>query len=134
MDLTDIPYPDGFFDAVYCSHVLEHIPDDQRAMKELCRVLSVSGWAILQVPLDLNREKTFEDDSIQPPDERERAFGQFDHVRVYGKDYITRLEEAGFKVMVEDFVCRFTENEVHRLGLDPTERIYFCTKQRPTSA
>ena len=128
MDLTNIQYPDNHFDAIYCSHVLEHIPDDRKAMQEMNRVLKVGGWAILQVPIDLNKEHTFEDWSIQEPDDRERAFGQSDHVRFYGRDYKDRLEAAGFKVTIDSFVESLSASTIQRFGLDPTEGIYFCEK------
>jgi SAM-dependent methyltransferase len=79
MDITDIQYPDNSFDVIYCSHVLEHVPQDRRAMRELARVLKPGGWAVLAVPI--KGEKTFEDASVTAPEERERLFGQFDHVR-----------------------------------------------------
>jgi SAM-dependent methyltransferase len=98
MDLTDIQYPDGAFDIVMVSHVLEHIPDDRRAMRELRRVTSPGGWALLQVPL--RDGPTLEDPSITDPDERVRAFGQADHVRMYGPDIAERLTQGGFRVEV----------------------------------
>ena len=86
IDITDIPYADGSFDVILCSHVLEHIPDDRRAMRELRRVLAPRGWALLQVPIDHQRAVTFEDPSVTDPAERARLFGQHDHVRWYGRD------------------------------------------------
>jgi len=130
MDLTIIPYPDHSFDAIYCSHVLEHIPDDRAAMKELLRVLRPGGWAILQVPIDPSRDATLEDLSIQTPEERENYYWQFDHVRLYGNDYKARLEDVGFEVTVDWFVRTFTDADVRRLGLDSSEGIFFCTKPR----
>ena len=87
MDVHDIPFDENTFDVVFCNHVLEHIPDDTKAMKELFRVLKPKGMAVLQIPQDLNRETTFEDNSITDKKERAKIFGQYDHVRVYGKDY-----------------------------------------------
>ncbi len=129
MDITDIQYPDNSFDVVYASHVLEHIPDDVKAMRELCRVLKPSGWAILQVPIYGNR--TLEDPNIKTPEEREKIFGQHDHVRTYGHDgiYKTRLEKAGFDVMVDSFVKTLGPDKAARLGLIASEDIYFCTKK-----
>jgi SAM-dependent methyltransferase len=129
MDLTKIEFPDESFDAIYCSHVLEHIPNDARAMEELARILRTGGWAILQVPLDRNRATTYEDATITDPEGRERAFGQFDHVRMYGRDYKMRLEKAGFVVTVDPFVETLSKEDVHRLGLDPLEDVYLCEKQ-----
>lgn len=99
-DITKIPYPDASFDAIYCSHVLEHVPDDRKAMRELRRVLRPGGWALILVPV--RDSPTIEDPSITDPLERERLFGQFDHVRFYGPDFRDRLEEAGFRVEVID--------------------------------
>lgn len=98
MNVLDIPFKDEHFDLIICNHLLEHVPADIDAMKELFRVLKPSGSAILQVPLSLNSEKTTEDPTITQPEDRERFFGQFDHVRIYGQDYFTRLESVGFKI------------------------------------
>lgn len=126
MDLTNIQYPDNSFDIIYCSHVLEHIPDDRKAMKELARVLSPDGWAILQVPID--RDTTFEDPSITDPFERERLFGQKDHVRAYGRDYQMRLEQSGFRVKVIPFLDKFDYLDKQRLGLNIVrDDIFLCT-------
>jgi SAM-dependent methyltransferase len=102
MDITDIQYPDNTFDVIYCSHVLEHVPDDRKAIREFFRVLKDGGWAIVQVPIIA--DTTFEDLTVINPKERERLFGQFDHVRRYGPDYKDRLTEAGFSVTVDPFV------------------------------
>ena len=125
MDIADIQYPDNSFDVIYCSHVLEHVPEDRRGMRELYRVLKPGGWAILDVPI--LREKTFEDPSITTPEERERVYGQHDHVRAYGKDYKDRLEEAGFEVTVDDFPQSLSDEKVSFHGLSSAD-IYFCQK------
>jgi SAM-dependent methyltransferase len=98
MNVLNIPYDDKYFDLVICNHLLEHIPNDTDAMKELFRVLKPNGKGILQVPISNNSETTFEDFSITNPKERELVFGQFDHVRIYGQDYENRLSSVGFKV------------------------------------
>jgi len=126
MDITNIQFPDGSFDVIYCSHVLEHIPDDSRAMRELSRVLNPDGWAILQVPI--HGDKTHEGLSIVDPAERERLFGQPDHVRSYGLDFRDRLVSAGFSVTVDGFVRSFDESDILRLGLMRNESVYFCRK------
>ena len=125
MDITDIQYPDNSFDVIYCSHVLEHVPDDRKGMRELYRVLKPGGWAVLDVPI--LREKTFEDPSITTPEQRERVYGQHDHVRAYGKDYKDRLEEAGFEVTVDDFPQNLSDEKVSFHGLGSAD-IYFCQK------
>jgi SAM-dependent methyltransferase/DNA-directed RNA polymerase subunit RPC12/RpoP len=130
MDITRIPFDDNSFDAILCSHVLEHVDDDHKAMLELCRVLRSGGWAIIQVPLDKNRGSTFEDPRVVSPSERERLFGQKDHVRVYGRDYKSRLERAGFTVRIEGY-ARELGDDALKFGLDPDEDIYYCTKSGP---
>ena len=98
MDITDIHYPADTFDVIICNHVLEHIIDDEKAMSELYRVLKHGGWGILQVPISLSIDKTYEDFSVTDPSEREATFGQSDHVRIYAIDYLDRLKKSGFEV------------------------------------
>lgn len=126
VDVTDIQYPDGSFDVIYASHVLEHVPEDERAMHELCRVLHPEGWAVLQVPI--TAEETFEDPSVTDPEERERLFGQWNHVRRYGPDYKDRLEEAGFKVTKYPAPEVVGQENVKRMGVMEDEDVYFCEK------
>lgn len=128
MDITDIRHNDNSFDIVVCCHVLEHIPNDRKAMSELYRVLKPGGWAILQVPISLLLEKTYEDPTIVVPKERERAFGQRDHVRIYARDYKDRLESIGFSVEVYSFAEEFGESVVRRYGLLKHEDMYICSK------
>jgi ubiquinone/menaquinone biosynthesis C-methylase UbiE len=128
MNLTDIQHPDASFDVILCNHVLEHIPDDAKAMSELYRVLKPGGWAILQVPLDPNRLETYEDFSITSPHEREKAFGQVDHVRIYGQDYGDRLAAIGFTVKRDRYVQELSEAERQAYALRVDEEIYFCSK------
>lgn len=126
MDITDIQYPDDAFDVIYCSHVLEHVPDDMRAMREFHRVLKPSGWAILLVPIQAGAV-TEEDLSITDPQERARRYGQADHVRQYGEDYVDRLRAAGFTVEVTAPEDLYSHAERVRLGLRGSP-IYHCRK------
>lgn len=126
MDITDIQYPDDSFDVIVCYHVLEHVPDDVLAMREMKRVLKPGGWAILQSPLKPELEKTYEDFSITDPQARERAFGQRDHVRLYGRDYQTRLQAAGWQVKRDDFAARLGTEKQARYSVDAQEDIYLC--------
>jgi len=116
-DITDLPFSDHTFDVVFCNHVLEHIQDDNKAMKELYRVLKPSGWGIFQIPLAQQRDKTFADDSITDPDERTRIFGQYDHVRIYGMDYFDKLKAVGFRVEAIDFTKNISSKEIKKYGL-----------------
>jgi SAM-dependent methyltransferase len=127
MDIANIQFPDGTFDIVYCSHVLEHVPDDKMAMRELQRVLKEGGWAVILVPITTQR--TIEDPSITDPKERLRLFGQADHVRRYGPDYAGRLQAAGFtvsRVSPSDFL---SPKEIEHMGITGAAGdIYFCQK------
>jgi ubiquinone/menaquinone biosynthesis C-methylase UbiE len=100
-----------------CNHVLEHIPEDQKAMSELYRVLKKGGTLIAQVPLGKQRLKTFEDERIKGRKARAKAFGQYDHVRIYGKDYYSRLENVGFKTEAFDLISKLKPAEIISFGL-----------------
>jgi SAM-dependent methyltransferase len=128
LDVTDLKFENNFFDFVLCSHVLEHVPDDKKAMRELYRVLKPGGWAILQVPIEMSREITYEDFSITTAKDRLDAFGQFDHVRIYGRDYVHRLQEVGFEVLVIDIWNSLSPNERFKLGLLPEEDLFVVNK------
>lgn len=132
-DITHIPFRDETFDVVLCNHVLEHVLDDHAAMRELHRVLVPGGWAILQVPVDRQREETFEDDTIVTPEDRQRCFNQKDHVRIYGLDYKARLKKAKFKVKAVYHARELSEEKRLRYGLRRKQPIYFCTKRVPES-
>lgn len=129
MDITDIHYPDNSFDVIICNHVLEHIIDDRKAMSELYRTLKPEGWAILQVPISHVLKSTYEDSSIVTKQEREIAFGQDDHVRIYADDYVDRLAQVGFKVKIFRWVDEPEAfgGETNLFGLNKEEAIYFVT-------
>jgi SAM-dependent methyltransferase len=128
MDITSMDFADNSFDLIISVHVLEHILDDTKAMKEFHRVLMPGGFAILQVPIDYSRDKTYEDSSIVLFEDREKAFQQGDHVRIYGKDYVERLISSGFKVTVDDYVKTLDKNLMTKYCLDVNEMIYLCRK------
>ncbi len=136
MDVTDIQYPDHSFDAIVCCHVLEHVPDDRKAISEFYRTLKPGGWAVLQVPVSLALETTVEDPTIKTREGREETFGQADHVRLYAKDYKDRLEKAGF--WVEEF--EWTESPeryggvANKYGLNEDEVVYCARKSESTTA
>jgi SAM-dependent methyltransferase len=127
-DVTSIGYPDDSFDMIICSHVLEHVPNDGLAMRELCRVLKPGGTAILQVPISASLPRTIEDPSATDPRERERRFGQNDHVRIYGADYTDRLRDSGFQVEIFDPSGAWGAQVVDDLRLNPRERIFVGRK------
>lgn len=128
MDITNITHDDDTYDVIICNHVLEHILDDIKAMRELYRVLKKGGFAILQVPLSYSMEKTFEDSAITSCEDRKDIFGQKDHVRIYGKDYTLRLEKAGFTVNEIDCAKEFDPSWELKYGLLKGENIFLCSK------
>jgi SAM-dependent methyltransferase len=122
-DICQLPFQENEFDFILCNHVLEHIPDDITAMREMYRVLKPGGKAVFQIPLEMARKETFEDDSITDRTERARIFGQYDHVRVYGMDYFERLQRIGFEVTALDYTKNLGKEAVDRYRLDPGELI-----------
>lgn len=132
MDIHEMPFEDGRFDAVLCNHVLEHVSDDIQAMKEIRRVLKPGGWAILQIPFfSPVPDVTFEDHSITDKREREKIFGQDDHVRKYGRDYPQRIERAGLVAKQDKFALELPRDTAFRYGLSPNEIIYLAYRERP---
>ncbi|QTE24090.1 class I SAM-dependent methyltransferase [Polaribacter cellanae] len=127
-DICDLPFKDNEFDIVFCNHVLEHIPNDTKAMQELYRVLKPGGFGIFQIPQDLSKEKTFEDDSITNPKERAKIFGQYDHVRIYGRDYFNKLRSIGFTVNEVDYTKKIAPEEMERFCLMKNEILPVCYK------
>lgn len=127
-DICDLPFKENEFDVVFCNHVLEHIPDDTKAMQELYRVMKKGGFGVFQIPQDLSRDVTFEDNSITDKDERAKIFGQYDHVRVYGKDYFNKLRSVGFKVDEVDFTKKIDSKQIERFCLMKGEILPICYK------
>ena len=127
-DVQRIPLADASFDAVLCNHLLEHVADDGQALRELYRILQPGGWGILLSPVDRTRARTYEDDTITDPAERTRLFGQYDHRRVYGADYVDRLRRAGFEAVDIDYAARFSDEERRRYAL-PDDHIYVVYKR-----
>jgi SAM-dependent methyltransferase len=134
LDITDMKLADGSFDAILCSHVLEHVEDDAAAMRELRRVLKPGGWAIVMVPLDINRTRTYEDSSIAAPADREREFRQFDHVRLYAPDIADRLTAAGFEVRTERVAHELGRVEMERNRLLESDYLFLCREPVPSAS
>lgn len=127
-DICHLPFEDHQFDVIFCNHVLEHIPDDTQAMREIFRVLKHGGWAILQIPQDLSRATTFADDSITDRKERAKIFGQYDHVRIYGRDYFDKLRSIGFQVKEVDYTQSMSDEIIMRYCLAKGEIIPLVIK------
>lgn len=127
-DITNLPFDNNFFDLIICNHVLEHIADDRSAMSEIYRVLKKDGMGILQVPIDNNLEKTYEDITLVSKKDRTKHFGQYDHVRVYGRDYKDRLENIGFIVNFINYTDEIENNLISKYGLIKGELIPIVKK------
>ena len=128
-DICNLPFENDSFDIILCNHVLEHIPNDTKAMQELFRVLKKGGMGVFQIPQDLNRDVTFEDNSITNKKERTEIFGQYDHVRIYGKDYFNKLRSIGFTVKELDYSSGMSSKEIEKYGLAIGEILPVCYKQ-----
>ena len=127
-DICDLPLDDESYDFILCNHVLEHVINDKKAMQELYRVLKKDGIGIFQVPINISNKKTYEDFTITDPKERNKAFGQYDHVRTYGMDFFDRLKEAGFMVEKCEYTSKFTSEEITKYCLPNHEIIPICRK------
>jgi SAM-dependent methyltransferase len=129
LDVQHMPFEKDEFDMVICNHVLEHVPDDRQALREIFRVLKKGGFAILQVPTDYSAENTYEDPSITEPSEREKHFRQKDHYRLYGRDYLERITEAGFVISEENYLLGLKKEVRERYRLPEMEFMYGYYKQ-----
>ena len=126
-DIQHIPLEDESFDVVICNHIMEHVEDDRLAMREILRIMRKGGWGVILSPVDLQREKTFEDDTITDEAERTRIFGQYDHRRIYGRDYAERLRDAGFEVYECDYANLIPAKEKQLYALTD-EPLYIVRK------
>ncbi|PIB32773.1 SAM-dependent methyltransferase [Gaetbulibacter sp. 5U11] len=129
-DICNLPFEDNTYDIILCNHVLEHIPDDTKAMQELYRVMKPGGYGIFQIPQDLSRQTTFEDDSITDKKERAEIFGQYDHVRVYGYDYFNKLRDIGFMVNEVDYTGKLSAKAIEKYCLAKGEIIPVVYKKQ----
>ena len=127
-DICNLPFDDNSYDIILCNHVLEHIPDDTKAMQELYRVLKPGGMGIFQIPQDISRTNTFSDDTIIDPKERAKIFGQYDHVRIYGLDYFDKLRSIGFQVEEVKYTETISSDLVQKYCLAKGEIIPVCYK------
>lgn len=127
-DIQRLPFASNSFDLILCNHVLEHIPDDRQAMRELLRVLRPGGFALLLVPQDLSRAHTLEDPAINTPALREKFYFQRDHLRLYGQDYQDRLAHEGFRVEPIDYFAKLPSNLQSRYALRRDDLLYVGRK------
>ena len=127
-DICDLPFKENEFDIIFCNHVLEHISNDTIAMQELYRVLKPGGFGIFQIPQDLSKAITFADNTITDRKERAKLFGQYDHVRVYGRDYFDKLRSIGFKVDEVDYTKKITLDKIEKYCLMQNEILPVCYK------
>ena len=127
-DICNLPFNDNSYDYILCNHVLEHIYDDEKAMKEIFRVLNKNGIAILQVPIDIKSNLTQEGRDIDDKEVRSKLFGQYDHLRMYGLDYFKKLKKVGFNVKNIDYLSKLSKDEVKKFSLTNAGTIPVCIK------
>jgi predicted SAM-dependent methyltransferase len=127
-DICDLPFKDDSYDVIFCNHVLEHIEEDTKAMQELYRVLKPGGLGIFQIPQDISKKITYEDSSITSSEERKKHFGQYDHVRIYGKDYFNKLRNVGFEVEEIKSSSIVRTEDIEKYCLSPFEILPVCRK------
>jgi len=113
---------------VFCNHVMEHVNDPRQCMRELFRVMKPGGWAIMQVPQDMNRETTYEDPTIVSPEDREKHYWQKDHVRLFGNDYPDYLRDAGFEVEAFWLKNHIDAKIFERFSISSDEVLYIAKK------
>lgn len=131
LNIVNIPFRNSLFDIIICNHVLEHVEDDIQALKELFRILKPNGFAILQVPVALNLEKTFENVNIKTKKDRLKFYGQDSHVRLYSKkDYVNKLTQIGFKVKLFNFASKYGNKLNDMYGLVRKEDLFVCRKYK----
>lgn len=121
LDVQQMPFDHDTFDVVICNHVLEHVPDDRKAIREILRVLKPGGFAIMQVPLDMSLQETYEDPDIVSPKDREKHFRQKDHYRLYGSDYLDRVRACGFIIQNDNYLDQLDEEVILRFRLPREE-------------
>lgn len=129
VDIQNMPFKNEEFDAIICSHVMEHVKDDEKGLQEIYRILKNGAWAILQVPIAKNINETIENETITSPKEKEIYFGQHNHLRIYSeKSYIEKLKIAGFTVETHAYDKKKDALFVKKYCIQPKEKIYFCRK------
>jgi SAM-dependent methyltransferase len=126
MDITALDFQDEKFDAIVCNHVLEHVPQDRKALAELFRVLKPGGWGSIQVPM--KGDKANEDLSISDPNLRKHLYGQSDHVRIYGEDFVNLLNDAGFTVLRIPKTDIVNGIELKRISVDSENEVILVLK------
>lgn len=128
-DIQNMPFEDNTYDVIFCNHVLEHVEDDKKAMHELYRVMKPGGFGIFQVPIDYTRETTLEDPSITSEEDRVKHYWQKDHVRLYGRDYPSKLEAAGFTATRIDVAAQIGEERTQYYCLGNKDKVYRVDKR-----
>ena len=126
-DVQSIPMEENSVDIIICNHILEHVESDHKALTEMYRIMRPGGLGIMLAPIDYSRETTFEDDTITDPKQRAELFGQYDHRRVYGKDYLKRLSAAGFEAEEIDYAAEFSVSDRTKFSFG-SDKLYIVRK------
>ena len=126
-DVQQIPMADSSVDIIICNHLLEHVESDYKALTEMNRIMRSGGMGVMLAPIDYTLETTFEDDTITDPKQRAEVFGQYDHRRIYGKDYLERLRAAGFEAFEIDYAAEFSDSDRTKFSFG-SDKLYIVRK------
>lgn len=126
-DVQQIPMADSSVDIIICNHLLEHVESDYKALTEMYRIMRSGGMGVMLAPIDYTLETTFEDDTITDPKQRAEVFGQYDHRRIYGKDYLERLRAAGFEAFEIDYAAEFSDSDRTKFSFG-SDKLYIVRK------
>ena len=126
-DVQQIPMADSSVDIIICNHLLEHVESDHKALKEMYRIMRSGGMGVMLAPIDYTLETTFEDDTITDPKQRAEVFGQYDHRRIYGKDYLERLRAAAFEAFEIDYAAEFSDSDRTKFSFG-SDKLYIVRK------
>jgi SAM-dependent methyltransferase len=128
VDMLSMPFESGTFDLVIANHVLEHVDDDLKALSEIHRVLKPGCHAILQTPYSAKLHHTWQDSGIDTDAARLQAYGQTDHVRLFGRDIFERFESAGFESRVQQHADVQSHINARATGVNPAEPFFLFRK------
>ena len=128
IDITTIQYPNNYFDIIICNHVLEHVLDYKKAIKEIFRVLKKGGFAIVQTPFSKKIKYHFTDPYIKSKEDRARYYGESDHLRIFGQELFDNFSEAGFQLKIKSHSSILSRYDPSKYGVNDKEELIYMEK------
>lgn len=130
VDILNLPFDENSYDLILCSHVLAHVSDDRKALREMKRVLKTTGTLILLTGETPNGQTTtLEYENVNSAEERLKLYGRSDRFRIYGSDFAQRCEKEGFSVKLVKYAEQFPDEVRTQFGLSTKDTIYLCSKK-----